>query len=168
MGNHSNLAKTIVKKIIEVTLDYCANGSIEFRSTISKTRPKQGIKDKWEDGSNVSNTIMKQRIEGSLGYCANSPIGFSSPMSKTMPKQFIEEIWEDCSNISKAIVKQDIEGNLVYFTNGPMTIGKSDFEGGMATYSQKWNTAEICKRKSAGRIARIKEASGLCLPTTPR
>ena len=31
-----------------------------------------------------------------------------------------------------------------------MTIGKSDFEGGMNTYAQKCKTAEICKSKSAG------------------
>ena len=33
-----------------------------------------------------------------------------------------------------------------------MTIRKSYFEGGMATYAQKRNTAEIYKRKSAGRL----------------
>ena len=65
-------------------------------------------------------------------------------MSNTRLKQGIEEKWEDFSNVSKTIVKQGIEGNLGYCTNGPMVIGKSDFEGGMATYAQKWKTAEIC------------------------
>ena len=37
------------------------------------------------------------------------------------------------SNVSKTIVKLGIEGGLVYCINDPMTIGKSDFEGGMAT-----------------------------------
>ena len=50
----------------------------------------------------------------------------------------------------KTIVKQVIEGSLGYCANGPMTIGKSDFEGGMTIYAQKWKTAEIYKRKSAG------------------
>ena len=51
--------------------------------------------------------------------------------------------------MSKTIVKQGIGGSLGYCTNGPMNIGKSDFEGGMTTYAQKWKTAEIYKRKSA-------------------
>ena len=73
-------------------------------------------------------------------------------MSKTRTKQGIEEKWGDCSNVSTAIVKQGIKGSLGYCANRPMTIGKSDFEGGMATYAQKWKTAEIYKRKSAGRL----------------
>ena len=56
----------------------------------------------------------------------------------------------DCSNVSKNIVKQGIEGGLGYFDNGPMIIGKSDFEGGITNYAQKWKTAEIYKLKSAG------------------
>ena len=52
--------------------------------------------------------------------------------------------------MSKNIVKQGIEGSLGYFANGPMAIGKSDFEGGMTTYAQKWKTAEIYTRKLAG------------------
>ena len=71
-------------------------------------------------------------------------------MSKTRSKQCIEEKWGDCSNVYKTILKQGIERSLVYCANGPMKIGKSEFEGGMDTYAQKWNIAEICKRKSAG------------------
>ena len=52
--------------------------------------------------------------------------------------------------MSKTIVKQDIEESLGYCTNGPMNIRKSYFEGGMTNYSQKWKTAQIYKRKSAG------------------
>ena len=44
------------------------------RSPMSKTRSKQGIKDKWRDFSNVSNTIVKQGIEGSFVCFANGPI----------------------------------------------------------------------------------------------
>ena len=73
-------------------------------------------------------------------------------MSKTRPKQGIEEKGGDQSNVSKTIVKQGIEGGLGYCANGPMSSGKSDFEVGMATCAQKWKTAEICKRKSAGRL----------------
>ena len=71
-------------------------------------------------------------------------------MSKTSLKQGIEAILGDCSNVSKAITKQGIERSLGYCANGTMTIGKSYFEGGMTTYAQKWKTAEIYKRKSAG------------------
>ena len=56
----------------------------------------------------------------------------------------------DHSNVFKTIVKQGIEGSLGYCTNGPITIGKSDFKGGMTTYAQKWKTDEICRRKSPG------------------
>ena len=52
--------------------------------------------------------------------------------------------------MSKTIVNQGIEVSLGYCANGPITIGKSDFEGGITTYAQKWKTAEICKRNSAG------------------
>ena len=38
--------------------------------------------------------------------------------------------------MSKTIAKQGIEGSLGYCANGPMTIMKSDFEGGMATYAK--------------------------------
>ena len=55
----------------------------------------------------------------------------------------------DFSNVSKTIVKQGIKVSLVYCANGPITIGKSDFEGVMTTYAQKWNSAKICKRKSS-------------------
>ena len=52
--------------------------------------------------------------------------------------------------MSNTIVKQGIDRSLGYCANGTMTIGKSDFEGGMTTYAQKWKTAEIYKLKSAG------------------
>ena len=71
-------------------------------------------------------------------------------MSKTRLKQGIEKKWGDCSNVSKTVVKQGIEVDLGYCANGPMNIGKSDLKGGMNTYAQKLNTAEICKRRSAG------------------
>ena len=57
---------------------------------MSKTRSKQGIKEKWGDCTNVSKTIIKQGIEVSLVYFANETIGVSSPMSKTRSKQGIE------------------------------------------------------------------------------
>ena len=110
-------------------------------SPMSNTRLNQGVKEKWRYRSNVSKTITKQVIGGSLGYCANVPIGVSSPMSKIRPKQGIEEKWDDRSNVSKTILKQGIERNLGYCANGPMFIGKSEFEGGMATYAQKLKTA---------------------------
>ena len=144
------MSKTVVKQFIEGSLGYCANGQIGVSSPMSKTRPKQGIEQKWRDRSNVSKTIVKQGIEGSLVYCANGPIGVISSMSKTRSKQGIEEKWNDCSNVYKTIAKQGIEVILGYCANGPMTIGKSEFEGGMAAYAQKWKTAEICKRNSAG------------------
>ena len=84
----------------------------------------------------MSKTIVKQDIEGSLGCCAKGPIGVSSPMSRTRSKQGIEEKWGDLYNVYNTIVKQGIEGSLGYCANGPMTIVKSDFEGGMATYAK--------------------------------
>ena len=33
-----------------------------------------------------------------------------------------------------------------------MTIGKSEFEGEVATCAQKWNTADIYKRKTSGML----------------
>ena len=65
-------------------------------------------------------------------------------------KQGIAEKWGDFSNVSKTIVNQGIEGSLGYCANGKMTIGKSDFKGGMTTYEQKWKTSEICKQNSSG------------------
>ena len=41
------------------------------------------------------------------------------------------------SNVYKTILKQGREGGLVYCTNLTMTIGKSDFEGGVDTCAQK-------------------------------
>ena len=73
-------------------------------------------------------------------------------MYKTRLKQGIDEKWGDHTNVSKTIVKQGIEVSLGYYANGPMNIWKSYFEGGMTTYAQKWKTAEICKRKSAGEL----------------
>ena len=66
--------KTIVKRGIEVSLEYCANEPIGFSSPMSKTRSNQGVEDKWGDQSSVSKTIVKQDIEVSLEYCANGPM----------------------------------------------------------------------------------------------
>ena len=134
------MSKIIVTQGIEGSLVYCANGPIELISLMSKTRSKQGIEDKWGDRSNVSKTILRQGIEGSLVYCSNGKIGVISPMSNTRLKKVIENKWYDCSNLYKTIGKQGIEGNLVYCANGPMTIGKSDFEIGVAIYAPKWKT----------------------------
>ena len=68
------MSNTIVKQGIEVSLGYCANGPMGVSSPMSKTRPKQGIEEKWGYHSNVSNTIVRKVIEGSLGYCANGPM----------------------------------------------------------------------------------------------
>ena len=68
------MSKRIAKQGIEGCLRYCANGPIGVISPMSKTRPNQGIEEKWDDHSNVSKTIMKQGIEGCLGYCVNGPI----------------------------------------------------------------------------------------------
>ena len=76
-GDHSNVSKTIVKRGIEVSFEYCANEPIGFSSPMSKTRSNQGVEDKWGDQSSVSKTIVKQDIEVSLEYCANGPIGVS-------------------------------------------------------------------------------------------
>ena len=73
-GDRSNVYKTIAKQGTEGSLEYCANGPIGVRSPMSKTRPKQGIEDKWGDCSNVSNNIVNQGTEVSLGYCANGPM----------------------------------------------------------------------------------------------
>ena len=73
-------------------------------------------------------------------------------MYKTRSKQGIYEKGGDRPNASKNIVKQCLEGDLGYCSNVPMTIGKSNFEVGVATCAQKWKTADICKRKSAGRF----------------
>ena len=40
-GNHSNVSKIVVKKIIEVILVYCANGPMVVSSPMPKTRLKQ-------------------------------------------------------------------------------------------------------------------------------
>ena len=117
---------------------------------MSKTRSNQGIEEICWDCSNVSKTIVKRGIEGTLEYCSNGRMGVISPMFKTSLKHGIEEIWGDRSNVSTTIMKQVIEVSLGYCANGRMTIGNSDFEGEMTTSAQKWNTAEIYKRKSAG------------------
>ena len=57
-GNFSNVSKTIVKQSIVGSLGYCANRPMRVRSTMYKTRSKQGL-----DCSNVSKTIEKQGIE---------------------------------------------------------------------------------------------------------
>ena len=58
-GDSSNVSKTIVKKVIEVSLRYCANGPIVVSLPMSKTRSKQGIEEKWGYCSNVSTSISK-------------------------------------------------------------------------------------------------------------
>ena len=73
-------------------------------------------------------------------------------MSKTRSKQGIEEKWGGRSNPYKTIVEQGLEVGLGYYANVPMTIGKSQFEGGVATCAHKWKTADICKHKQAGRL----------------
>ena len=92
------MSKTIVEQIIELSLGYCANGSMGVISPMSKTRSKQG----W-DCSNVSNTIEKQGVERRSGYCANVLMEVSSPMSKTRSKLGSDLKWRYCSNLSKAI-----------------------------------------------------------------
>ena len=84
------MSKSIVKKIIEVNLEYCANGPMGVSSPMSKTRAKQG-----RDCSNVSKIIEKLSIEGRLGYCANGPMGVNSPMPKTRSKLGSEGKWQD-------------------------------------------------------------------------
>ena len=56
------------------------------------------------------------------------------------------------SNPYKTIVEQGLEVGLGYYANVPMTIGKSQFEGGVATCAHKWKTADIYQRKPAGRL----------------
>ena len=53
---------------------------------------------------------------------------------------------------SNTILKQCLEGCLGYCVNVPMHIGNSEFEVGVATCAQKCKTADIYKRKSAGRL----------------
>ena len=48
-GDLYNMSKTIVKKGVEGSLGYCANGPIGISSPMSKTRPKQIIEEKWGD-----------------------------------------------------------------------------------------------------------------------
>ena len=45
-GNQSNVYKIIVKKSIEGSLGYYANGPMGVSSPMSKTRPKKGSKKK--------------------------------------------------------------------------------------------------------------------------
>ena len=74
-------------------------------------------------------------------------------MSVTRLKQGIEAERGGHSNVSKTIVKQGLEGCLEYCANVPMTIGKTDHEEvGVATCAQKWNTANIRKRKPSVRF----------------
>ena len=70
----------------------------------------------------------------------------------TRLKLGIKEKGGDCSNVSKTIIKQGLERFLGYGANLPMTIGKSDFEGGVATCAQQCKRAYINKRKPAGRL----------------
>ena len=64
-------------------------------------------------------------------------------MSKTRLKQGIEEKGGDCYNVPKTNFKQGLEVGLEYFANVTMTIGKSDFDIGVATCAQKWKTDDI-------------------------
>ena len=48
-----------------------------------------------------------------------------------------------------------------------MTNGKSDFEGGVATCAQKWNTYDICKRKPEGRLHTENKQQDCGAPPTP-
>ena len=54
--------------------------------------------------------------------------------------------------MSKTILKKGLEGSLGYCDNVTMTIGKSDFEGGVDNCAHKWKTAGICNHKTAGRL----------------
>ena len=69
--------------------------------------------------------------------------------------------------MSKTIVNQGIEGGLGYFSNVTMTIGKSDFEGGVATCAQKWKTDDIRKRKPAGWLHAKKKRQDCGAPSPP-
>ena len=80
------------------------------------------------------------------------------------PKQGIEEEGGGCSNMSNTILKQGLEGCLGYCANAPMTIGETDYEeGGAATCAQQWKTADIYKRKPAGRL-HAEIISGVVVP----
>ena len=134
---------------------------------MSKTSPNQGIGEKQGDHSNVSKNIVKQGIEGSLGYCAKGTILLSSPMSKTRSKQDIGEKWGDNSNVSKTIVKQGIEGSLGYCANGPMAIGKSEFEGGMATYAKNGRQLKYVSASQQGGCTQ-KRSTRIVAPHHPK
>ena len=45
-GDFSNVSKAIVKQGIEGSLGFCANGPMGVSSPMSKTIPKEGIKEK--------------------------------------------------------------------------------------------------------------------------
>ena len=66
------------------------------------------------------------------------------------------------------IMKQGLEGCLVYHANAPITIGNKDYEeGGVATWAQKWNTANIRKRKPEGRLHAEKKQQDCGAPPPP-
>ena len=48
-----------------------------------------------------------------------------------------------------------------------MTIGKSYFEGGVATCAHKWKTADICKRNPEGRLYAEKNQQDCGAPPPP-
>ena len=73
-------------------------------------------------------------------------------MSNTRPKQGMEEKGGDRFDMSKTILKQGLEEGLGYCANVPMAIGKSYFEGGVATRAKKCKTADIYKIKPAGTL----------------
>ena len=94
--------------------------------------------------------------------------GVRSPMSVTRLKQGIKEEGVYCSNVYRTIVKQGLEGCLVYHTNVQMTIGNADYEeGGVATCAQQWKTADIRKRKPAGRLHAEKKHQDCGAPPPP-
>ena len=88
-------------------------------------------------------------------------------MSNTRSKQGIEQKGGGCSNVSQIIANQGLEGGLVYYANVPMTIGKSYFEGGVATCAQKWKTDDICKCNPEGRLHAEKKQQDFGSPPPP-
>ena len=90
-----------------------------------------------------------------------------SPMSKNRSMQGIEDKGGDHYNVSETILKLVLGGGLGYCANVPMTIGNSDFEGGVATCAQKWKTSDICKQNSSGRLHTEKKQQACGAPPPP-
>ena len=93
--------------------------------------------------------------------------GVHSHISKTRSKRVIEEKEGNCSKLYKTVVKLCLKGGLGYCAKVPMTIWKSDFELWVATYVQKWKTADICKRKPEGRLHAEKKQQYCGAPPPP-